>query len=267
MGSAKASSISACPATRPPGPVQCGGPAHPGGFRHRAEPRRTVRDGLPRRVKSQFELVAAAPARWPSCRFETGLLSRPRICRQSSTPAARTIDRSRSGDMEVDAGLRYRPLCGPVVGTEACPRGLGQRPNPERLAADNPLAVVVPVTVPLGRDTQGPDIEVAAAERIGRDYGHDHEELDVHTYFYPVERDRAARDLSRHAGWSIPYGNAIQDTVTESAGAHIDRHHLVHVLGLAPRIGDTVAEELDDGCTRIRRRAYTHAEWRHDSRQ
>jgi hypothetical protein len=57
--------------------------------------------------------------------------------------------RSGIGDVELDADLRYRSLCGPLVGSEARLSGLRERPDPERLAAGDLLAVVIPVTLAL----------------------------------------------------------------------------------------------------------------------
>ena len=92
----------------------------------------------------------------------------------------RPNDRGRVCHVKLDADLRYRPLCRPSVATEARVSGLGERPDPERLAACDLLAVVIPVTLALQRESQRIDIQAAAVDRIGSDHGHGREELDVH---------------------------------------------------------------------------------------
>ena len=82
--------------------------------------------------------------------------------------------------IKLDADLRYWPLCRPLLDSEARPSGLAERPDPERLAAGDLLAVMIAVTLALQRETQRLGIQPAAADRIGSDHGHGREELDVH---------------------------------------------------------------------------------------
>jgi hypothetical protein len=85
--------------------------------------------------------------------------------------SCRGADRGGIGHIELDADLRYQPSCRPLVGPEARLGGLRQRPNAERLAAGELLAVVVAVTLAVQRKTQRVDIQAAAAGGIGSDYG------------------------------------------------------------------------------------------------
>jgi hypothetical protein len=73
----------------------------------------------------------------------TGLLKLP----------GRLVDCSGIGNVELDADLRYRALCRPPVGPETRLSSLGERPDPERLAAGDLLAVVVAVTLALQRES------------------------------------------------------------------------------------------------------------------
>ena len=65
----------------------------------------------------------------------------------------RWVDTSGVGDIELDADLRHRPLCGPdMVGVpKHAPSGLGERPDPDRVTAGDSLAVAIAVTLALER--------------------------------------------------------------------------------------------------------------------
>src|ERR1019366_5703400 len=58
--------------------------------------------------------------------------------------------------------------------------GLGQRPDPQGLAARDLLAVVIVAAVALERQPKRLDVQLAAGGRIGRDHRHGREELYVH---------------------------------------------------------------------------------------
>src|SRR5450755_447334 len=69
---------------------------------------------------------------------------------------------------------------GPLRGPEARLSGLGQRPDPQGLAARDLLAVEVVAAVALERQPKRLDVQLAAGGRIGRDHRHGREELYVH---------------------------------------------------------------------------------------
>jgi len=58
--------------------------------------------------------------------------------------------------------------------------GLGQRPDPERLATGDLLAVVIVAALALQRQPRGVDVQLATGGRIGRDHRDGREELDIH---------------------------------------------------------------------------------------
>src|SRR5207245_1047403 len=78
-----------------------------------------------------------------------------------------------------------RPLRRP----EARLSGLGQRPDTERLATGDLLAVVIVAALTFQRRPKRVDVELATGGRIGRDHRHGREELDVHA----TPRSRCAR--------------------------------------------------------------------------
>ena len=84
-------------------------------------------------------------------------------------------------DLELDAGLRDGQLCRPRRRAEARLRGLGQRPDPEMLAAGDLLAVpVLAVFTRTERKAKGLNVELAALRRVGRDHGEACDEKDLH---------------------------------------------------------------------------------------
>ena len=85
------------------------------------------------------------------------------------------------GHLEFEAGVRDRPIRRPDRRAKACLRGLRQRPDTEMLAALDALAEIVLVAfVPLERQPESVDEELAALRRVGSDDRDAGNEQDLH---------------------------------------------------------------------------------------